>query len=161
MSISQKIGLRKVYQGTWSFFENFCALFLSSSSITKLHVAILSNCSFHLLTQWRICLIAYHQVQYTIENVRTKKREKFYLVCALLLLFVGICVSNIILYTIIIQLHTMPGILLKYGFRMKETSISFEKQELIIFYLPPGAVIAIVKALWTWDFSWILGKSCV
>ena len=67
----------------------------------------------------------------------------------------------LLLYTIIIQLHTMPGILLKYGFRMKETSISFEKQELIIFYLPPGAVIAIVKALWTWDFSWILGKSCV
>ena len=87
-----------------------------------------------------------YQVQYTIENVRTKKREKFYLVFALLL-FVGICVSNIIPYTIIIQLHTMPGILLKYGFRMKETSISFEKQELIIFYLPPGAVIAIVKAL--------------
>ena len=53
----------------------------------------------------------------------------------------------VILYTIIIQLHTMPGILLKYDFRMKETSISFEKQELIIFYLPPGAVIAIVKAL--------------
>ena len=80
----------------------------------------------------------------------------------------NICLLNktqgiivIILYTIIIQLHTMPGILLKYGFRMKETSISFEKQELIIFYLPPGAVIAIVKALWTWDFSWILGKSCV
>ena len=94
MSISQKIGLRKVYQGwNMNFFRKFlCFIFISSSSITKLHTAILSNCSFHLLTQWRICLIAYTKSSIQLKMSEVRRERNF-----IIIWFVRCCLLDFVL----------------------------------------------------------------